>query len=95
MFAIAFDLVVADTSQNHPSSIIQTTYIMKIQLQIDDVISKDFMNFLKLLPQDKVHIISVDRQSSNVKGLNKLAGSIKSLSVDPLKFQEEQRNEWN
>ncbi len=67
---------------------------MKIQLQIDDVISKDFMNFIKLLPHDKVHIISVDRNSSNIRGLNKLAGSIKSLSVDPLKFQEEQRNEW-
>ncbi len=67
---------------------------MKIQLQIDDIISKDFMNFIKLLPHDKVHIISVDRNSSNIRGLNKLAGSIKSLSVDPLKFQEEQRNEW-
>jgi hypothetical protein len=68
---------------------------MKIQLQIDDMISKDFMNFLKLLPQDKVHILSVESKSSNIKGLNKLAGSIKSLSVDPLKFQEEQRSEWN
>jgi hypothetical protein len=67
---------------------------MKIQLQIDDIISKDFMNLIKLLPQDKVRVISVDRKSSNVRGLNKLAGSIKSLSVDPLKFQEEQRNEW-
>ncbi len=68
---------------------------MKIQLQIDDVISRDFMNFLKLLPQDKVHVLSVESRSSNVKSLNKLAGSIKSLSVDPLKFQEEQRSEWN
>jgi|APCry1669189204_1035204.scaffolds.fasta_scaffold241210_2 hypothetical protein len=67
---------------------------MKIQLQIDDIISKDFMNLIKLLPQDKVRVISVDRKSSNVRGLNKLAGSIKSLSVDPLKFQEKQRNEW-
>lgn len=67
---------------------------MKIQLQIDDIISKDFMNLIKLLPQDKVRVISVDRNSCNVRGLNKLAGSIKSLSVDPLKFQEEQRNEW-
>ncbi len=67
---------------------------MKIQLQIDDIISKDFMSFIKLLPEDKVHILSVDRNSSNVRGLNKLAGSIKSLSVDPLIFQEEQRNEW-
>ncbi len=67
---------------------------MKIQLQIDDIISKDFMNLIKLLPQDKVRVISIDRKSSNVSGLNKLAGSIKSLSVDPLKFQEEQRNEW-
>ncbi len=68
---------------------------MKIQLQIDDVISNDFMNFLKLLPQDKVHVLSVERNPSKVASLNKLAGSIKSLSVDPLKFQEEQRNEWN
>jgi hypothetical protein len=68
---------------------------MKIELQIDDLISRDFMNFLKLLPQDKVHVLSVESKSSNVKGLNKLSGSIKSLSVDPLKFQEEQRSEWN
>jgi len=68
---------------------------MKIQLQIDDIISKDFMKFLKLLPQDKVHIISIDHKSGNAKDLNKLAGSVKTLSVDPLKFQEEQRNEWN
>jgi hypothetical protein len=67
---------------------------MKVQLHIDDIISKDFMNLIKLLPQDKVRVISVDRKSSNIRGLNKLAGSIKSLSVDPLKFHEEQRNEW-
>ncbi len=67
---------------------------MKVQLYIDDIISKDFMNLIKLLPQDKVRVKSVDRKSSNIRGLNKLAGSIKSFSVDPLKFHEEQRNEW-
>ena len=35
-----------------------------------------------------------DKNPTNAKDINEIIGNLKSLPVDPLKFQKDLRNEW-
>ena len=67
----------------------------KIILKIDDDMYDAVIKLFSMFPKNKIEIIEESKMIENKKKkLLELAGSLKSLPIEPLKYQRKIRDEW-
>ena len=70
----------------------------RIQIDISSDIFDKVITFLEKLPKNKVKLNIVKNDQEPLKNsdiFSKTSGLISNKKIDPLKWQEEIRNEWN